>query len=133
MDLGAYLAEARKRPWAWGEHDCCAFPARWVGAELPGYASEAEAEALLHAAGGLVPLFDCAAEGVAEPVDTPEPGDVGVIELPAPSDVPAADLHLVELGAIWTGKRWVFVPGAGGIAGVSAPTVLKVWRPLCRS
>lgn len=127
MDLGDYLAAARSKPWEWGAHDCCAFPARWAGLPLPGYSSEAEAEAMLHGAGGLVPLVERAAGGRAEPVElgSLEPGDVGVIELPA------ADLTMVECGAVWTGKRWAFVPASGGIAAVSAPVVLKVWRPLC--
>lgn len=124
MDLGAYLAEARSKPWEWSAHDCCAWPARWAGVDLPPYSNEAEAEAMLHAAGGLVALWDDAAQARADPVTEFEPGDVGVIELIAP------DLTAVECGAIFTGKRWAFVPAAGGIAAVST-TPLKAWRPRC--
>lgn len=129
-DLGEYLAAGRTKPWAWRAHDCCAFPAIWAGMAdaLPGYSNEAEAEAMLQGAGGLAPLWERAAAGRAEevPPDAIEPGDIGVIELMGP------DAKAVECGAIWTGRRWAFVPLAGGVAAVSAPTVLKAWRPLCR-
>jgi hypothetical protein len=130
VDLGEYLSAARTKPWLWREHDCCAFPAIWadMADALPSYSCEAEAEAMLHAAGGLVPLWDAAAANRAEEVTLSaiEPGDIGVVELLG------NDATIVECGAIWTGKRWAFVPAAGGVAAVSAPTVLKVWRPLCR-
>ncbi|MEC9067803.1 MAG: hypothetical protein VX569_11050 [Pseudomonadota bacterium] len=129
MDLGEYLAAARTKPWEWRVHDCTAFPAIWAGLTdaLPSYADEAEAEAMLHEAGGLVPLWERAATGRADEVALPElkPGDVGVIELMG------VDARAVECGAIWTGRRWAFVPASGGIAAVSAPTVLKAWRPRC--
>jgi hypothetical protein len=128
MDLGAYLAAARKKPWAWREHDCSAFVAAWAGAELPTYSNEAEAERIVRDAGGLVPLWDAALEGLAETVALAdlEPGDIGVIELLAP------DAKLAQAGAIWTGQRWAFVPAAGGIAAVNATApCLKAWRPVC--
>lgn len=146
MMLGDYLAAARLKPWAWRAHDCTAFPAIWAGFAdaLPAYSIEAEAEAMLHAAGGLVPLWEraiAAFPGKAEPVadGALEPGDVGVIELPAiqngdepePGALCAPVVTIVECGAIWTGKRWAFVPMAGGIAAVSSATCLKAWRPLC--
>lgn len=144
-DLGAYLASARLKPWRWREHDCTAFPAIWAGFAdaLPAYDDEAEAEAMLHAAGGMVPLWDDAVAreaGKAAPIGLAQlqPGDVGVIELPATREETDAEtgetfivIDSVECGAIWTGKRWAFVPKGGGIAAVSAPTVLKAWRPLC--
>jgi hypothetical protein len=127
MELGEYLAAARTKPWEWRLHDCTAFPAIWAGLAdaLPAYADEAEAEAMLREAGGLVPLWDRAAEGRADEVALTEiePGDVGVIELMG------VDARAVECGAIWTGRRWAFVPATGGIAAVRAPTVLKAWRP----
>lgn len=131
-DLSAYLAAGSLKPWRWREHDCTAFPAIWAGFgdALPAYDDEAEAEALLHAAGGLVRLWDDAIgrePGKAAPValDQIAIGDVAVIEMLAP------DMTVVEIGAIWTGKRWAFVPKPGGIAAVSSATCLKAWRPLC--
>lgn len=141
MILGEYLAAARSKPWTWREHDCCAFPAIWAGVAdaLPAYSTEAEAEAMLHEAGGLVPLWERAAEGRATEVIDVEPGDIGVIELPAyreepdpETGEPVAVLDSVECGAIWTGKRWAFAPASGGIAAVSSAPCLKAWRPLCR-
>jgi hypothetical protein len=125
MELGEYLSAARTKPWGWRSHDCCTFPARWAQVPLPDYSNEAEAEAMLHAAGGLVPLFERAAQGHAEPTDLLclEPGDVGVIELPA------GDATMVECGAIWTGKRWAFVPARGGVAATASASCLKAWRP----
>lgn len=142
MDLGEYLAAARSKPWEWRVHDCTAFPAIWAGLTdaLPAYADEAEAEAMLREAGGLVPLWDRAAAGRADEVALAElePGDVGVIELPSvrtetdpETDEQFVVVDSVECGAIWTGRRWAFVPATGGIAAVSAPTVLKAWRPRC--
>lgn len=142
MDLGAYLAAGRLKPHAWRSHDCTAFPAIWAGFAdaLPEYASEAEAEAMLFGAGGLVALWEqaiAAAPGRVVPVSNPEPGDVGIIEMPAPREEVDPEtgerfvlIDSVEIGAIWTGKRWAFVPLPGGIAAVSAPDVLRVWRPL---
>lgn len=124
MNLGEYLATARLKPWAWGVHDCCAFPARWAGAPLPDYSNEAEAEAMLRNSGGLLSLFARAAAGVAEPVETQLSGDVGVIELITVNGEP------VEVGAIFTGRRWAFVPMAGGIAACSA-IARQAWRPHC--
>lgn len=94
---------------------------------LPPYTTEEEAEAMLRDAGGLVPLWTRAAEGRAEevPLSDVRPGDVGVIEAIGP------DMKAIEIGAIWTGKRWAFVPLRGGIAAASA-CCLKAWRPMCR-
>lgn len=125
MDLGDYLAAARLKPWEPRVHDCCAFPAGWAEAPLPEYSTDEEAEEMLLAAGGLVPLWEAALQGLADQVTDLEPGDVGVIELVAP------DLTLVEVGAIWTGKRWAFAPRAGGLAATSSANCLKAWRPLC--
>lgn len=125
-ELGDYLAAARFTAWEPAIHDCCAFPAQWARVPLPAYGTDAEGEAMVRAAGGLLPLWERAAEGSAVPVEPGEvePGDVGIIELLA------TDLTMVEVGAIWTGRRWAFVPRGGGIAAVST-TCLKAWRPLC--
>lgn len=131
-DLGAFLAEARHRPWGWREHDCTAFPARWAGFAdaLPEYASEAAAEAMLHTSGGLVQLWEraiAACPGRVAEVEASDrqAGDVGIIEMIAP------DLTSVECGAIWTGRRWAFAPSKGGVAAIAGAACLKVWRPLC--
>lgn len=86
--LRATVAAVKDRPVTWGVDDCTTWPAQWTvdvtGRTLPqwpDYASEAEARALIDAAGGLVPLWDEAARALRVPVrhEAPEPGDVGVI------------------------------------------------------
>lgn len=86
--LGAYVRETTG-PVTWGTSDCSTWPAQWVAEvtgrtiEWPLYASEAEAEALIADAGGLVPLWrDVAVRSGLRERDVreaPEPGDVGVI------------------------------------------------------
>jgi len=124
MHLGAFLADAATRPWVWGEHDCCAMPARWAGVVLP-YRSEAEADELIAAAGGLERLWvDVAGDAIEPVLGDPEPGDVGIITALSP------DREVIEIGAIWNGRRWSFVPRSGGVAAASA-TALSIWRPRC--
>lgn len=124
MKLGEYLAAARAARWQWGMHDCCAWPARWAGVPVPPYSSEAEAEAMLADAGGIVALWEKHGHGHIVATDRPNAGDVGVIK------VVGRELTIVECGAIYTGKRWAFIPFSGGLAAASA-VVVKAWRPLC--
>lgn len=124
MDLGAYIAAAASKPWVWGVHDCSAWPARWAGIPVPDYDDEAEALALIGEA-GLVALWERVGAGRIEPVTEPEPGDIAVIR------ALSANREPVEIGAIFTGERWAFVPFAGGVAATKGPEVVKAWRPLC--
>jgi hypothetical protein len=124
-DLGEYLRAAMSMPWQWGVHDCTAWVARWAQVPLVPYSSEAEARAMIVEAGGLVSLWDFHGAGMIQPVDTPQPGDVGVIEVIAP------DHQQTEAGAIFTGKRWAFIPASGGLAAAHAHAI-KIWSPLCR-
>lgn len=127
MTVGEYLQAAVSLPWEWGVHDCTAWPARWADIELPGYASDAEARAMIEGAGGLVSLWEGRLAG-----RLPEllpgvpfiPGDVGIIEASNAMKMP------VEVGAIYTGKRWAFVPVQGGVAAMHAEPI-RAWRPLC--
>lgn len=125
MDLGKFLAEAAMQPWVWGLHDCCALPARWAGVALPSYSCRAEADAMIIDAGGLPSLWDQYGAGIIHRHDEePDVGDVGVITAVDPSK------QTIEIGAIWNGRRWSFVPHSGGIAGASA-TAIAIWRPRC--
>lgn len=64
--LAAFIAARERRPFRWGEHDCCLFAADWVlectgtdpAAALRGYDSERQARRLLKDAGGLRALVD---------------------------------------------------------------------------
>lgn len=89
--------------------------ADWRGA----YASEAEAEALISDAGGLLALFSAgmASAGIPE-ADDPLEGDVGVVSLMGE-----------EAGAIFTGKRWAFAAEKGiAASSLERAAVLKCWR-----
>lgn len=126
MELGAFLKDASTRPWRWGVHDCTAMPARRAGIAIPAYTTEDEACALIEDAGGLVPLWERHVLGRATEVDVDEPAadDIGIIL------ATAAGGGTIEIGALFSGRRWMFVPLAGGIAGCLARPV-KVWRPTC--
>ncbi|MBB5709352.1 hypothetical protein [Sphingomonas xinjiangensis] len=122
-DLGSYLLEAAKTPWKDGVHDCSAWPARWAGIETPAYSSMDEAQALIDAAGGLVPLWEQCIAGRLERVETPEAGDVGIIE------AIGADRQSVQIGAIWTGKRWAFLSPTSLVS--ASAEAIAIWRRPC--
>lgn len=124
-DLAAFLQEAAAKPWVWGYHDCSAWPARWAGIPLPDYDDAAGALDLVND-GGLVSLWERIGGDAIEPVLEPEPGDIAVIRALNGEHEP------VEVGAIFTGERWAFVPLRGGIAVTKGPEIVKMWRPLCR-
>lgn len=137
--LGDYLEAAGGRRREAGAHDCCTFPcdwavlcghadpmARWRGT----YSTDVEAEHLIGDAaragegigrGGLEMLF---AEGM---------WSAGVPEIDAPFE--AGDIAVVrfgdeEAGAIYTGKRWAFVPERGiGFVSLDRDNIVRAWRP----
>lgn len=127
--LGVYLWEAARKPWKWGEHDCCAFVAAWV--RLNGHADpmafirgsyDSERSALRRIAegGGLVPLW---ARGMA---------DAGLKEC---ADLRAGDAGIIptiesdgtrEVAAIFTGERWAALAHRGLVCEPATP--LRAWR-----
>jgi hypothetical protein len=123
VSLGAYLKAAAGTPWKAGEHDCSAWPARWAGIPIPAYSTDAEGEALIEAAGGLLPLWERWIGDALKPVHAPQEGDVGIIEAVAPGHA------ATQVGAIWTGRRWAFLTPRG-LACASAVAV-AVWRVEC--
>jgi hypothetical protein len=129
-ELAAYLKAALRRPWQWGEWDCCRFAAEWVMANghpdpmlflAPWYDSERSALLTIKRGGGLVALWErgMADAGVAE-ADDAQAGDIAVIERPTEDGIG-------EALAIFTGERWASL----GLRGVEfAPAgVLAMWRP----
>lgn len=130
MMLGPYLEEllgARRQA---GIHDCCTLPANWaIACGRPDpmqrwrgtYLTDEEAERMIGDAGDLAMLFDVGMDdaGIRE-VSDPECGDIGVVELLG---------H--QAGAIFTGRRWAFVPATRGLGFVSLDpgAVLRLWRP----
>lgn len=126
MTLEKYLEATMAKEWAWGEHDCSAWPAKWAGVPLPYYDNEIDAIKLIGGAGGLVDLWDKVGEGYIERVDTPQPGDIGVLRI-----LDRAHSEFREIGGIYSGKRWLFIPIGQSIAATQEPA-LAIWRPVCR-
>ncbi|TKD50227.1 DUF6950 family protein [Sphingomonas baiyangensis] len=130
MTVAEYIAHATTRRWEAGIWDCCCFPAGWVlgwGLGDPmarwrgRYSSDAEALALIDAAGGLEALWllGMADIGCAPIGGEPQAGDVAVIALPAAY---AGDC----IGAIFNGKRWAALAHGGVV--VARAEALRVWR-----
>lgn len=133
MDLGAYLQEAARRPFVWGEWDCCTFPADWfrglTGTDpmarwRGGYSSEEEARALIAEAGGLTNLWGEALDGLSTPVHGDfRAGDVGVCLV-------VGERSFTQNGGIYTGRRWAFLGSRGLFVGsIEADFVQRAWRP----
>ncbi len=132
--LGPYLERAARTPWAWGSHDCCTFPGDWVAMHLGAdpimrwrgrYNTEAEAEALIADAGGLVELWTTGLQDALCPEtwDDPAPGDVAVINV-------VGEGGPTQVGALFGGKRWVTLAPRGIVAiphDWAAP--IRRWRP----
>lgn len=88
--------------------------AMWRGS----YSTEADAEALIGDAGGLVSMF-ADALCACPVVDQPQAGDIGVVEVMGE-----------QAGAIFTGKRWALVADRGlAFASLDPAHVLRAWRP----
>lgn len=122
LTFAAFAALTAARPWQWGVQDCTTWAADWCVARwgidpaLPfreRYTTEAEAEALIAGAGGLVELVRPQMRFLAEKIAADD-GDVGVI---AVLDRPTA--------AIRAGDKWAFRTQAG-IGFVAAPALI-VW------
>lgn len=103
--LTAFLAEGCRLPFAWGERDCCLWPADWIlaergldpAAELRGaYRSPLACRRLLRLGGGLLAVTsaEMRAAGLAGTA-APVLGDVGIIETAAG-----------PMGAVCTGSAW---------------------------
>jgi hypothetical protein len=131
MTLGEYLSMQTSRPWEWGRQDCCTFPADWVLAitgmdplaEWRGrYSTESEAELLIAEAGGLIGLCSNGLTGILRRVDVPEVGAVGLIKMVG------TEHQIIDIGAIFTGKRWSF-RSPRGIGALSLPpeNVVAIW------
>lgn len=133
MTLGEYLLGAARRPWVWGEHDCCTFVAGWVmenGRPDPmswlrrRYDSEFSAMRRIEEGGGLAEQWErgmrCfAGLPAADHHATLYAGNVGVIRRPT-------ECGMDEAAAIWSGERWVTL----GLRGIEAGPgeIARLWR-----
>jgi hypothetical protein len=129
MSLADYLRAQSRLGWEAGVQDCCTFPGDWAAtwgrgdpmAEWRGcYSTDAQAEALIAEAGGLMALWNrgLASIGAVE-TGAPSEGDVGVIV------AVGLDLRPEHVGGIHTGRRWAFRAPAG-LCFASAE-VVKAW------
>lgn len=128
-DRLAAMVEARRRvPFAWGEQDCMTWAADVI-LELSGvdflsvyrgtYDTEDQAEAILHAEGGLEALLARLATGA------------GMTERASPRLAQRGDLALVRVGnqmmaGVITGTA-IAVPGSDGLAFVPARLAQRAW------
>lgn len=130
--LGQYLLDAGRRSFAWGQHDCCTFPADWALLRLGQdpmvhlrgtYSTEEEARAIVEEAGDLVALWSDVLSGldISEASD-PREGDVGVITV-------LGEAGPIANGSIFTGRRWAFLAPRGlFVSSIGPAEILKVWR-----
>lgn len=129
-ELGEFIRAATEARWDWMVHDCSAWPARWAGVDLGvEYHSAEEARIVVKRGGGLVKLYNRRLRKIADRVTgEPEAGDIGVLIAVARD----GDGHrFTQVGAIYTGERWAFVPERGGLFFTKSPAV-RAWRLRCR-
>ena len=117
--LAEFLHEAARRPFRWGELDCCLFFSDWV-AEITGvdpalevrgtYATAREARRMVKANGGIVALVDrCVAQAGCTATGAPKAGDIGLVQTAYRRR--AERLVLVPTGAICVRPRmWAVKP-----------------------
>lgn len=122
--LAALVSQRMRMPVVWGVHDCCLFAADAlqavtgvdVAADLRGtYSTQAEADAVLLAHGGLVELC-IARAGPVVPTALAQPGDVGL-----------ALLGKVRALAVCGGAHFL-APGPLGLVPLPRAQVLRAWR-----
>jgi hypothetical protein len=133
-ELRAYLAEAGRRPFRWGECDCFLFAADWVlrvtgrdpaGAWRGGYADERTARRLMKAHGGPLALAQglLAAAGCEE-TKTPGIGDVALVKI---SVRRGRWLIAVPAGAILVRADMWAVKCAGASLAIGRFPLIRAW------
>lgn len=121
--LAAELSAARKRPFAWGTHDCCAFAARMTlaltgtdfMAGFPAYDNEADARAILQAHVGVRGI---ATRCLGEPIPAlqAQRGDVVLLSQPT------GEILGICAGAV------IACPGLTGLVLVPITQGLMGWK-----
>lgn len=124
LRLEKLVQERQRARFTWGEHDCSmwacdavqAVTGRDPAADLRGlYASEAEANALIEAGGGLGAMA-CARFGAEIAPALAAAGDIGLIS------TPRGDALVVCVGGHW------LAAAPFGLTVIPAASVLRTWR-----
>lgn len=125
--LRALVEELKGKPCVYGETDCSIIPAQWVADitgktfDWPEYSTREEAEAIIEKAGGLVEVWKPITRklGLVERHDTPEIGDIGII-----------DTSLGHVGGIWLhGQTFIWRAEEGvRVLGVRSHRIVKSWQ-----
>ncbi len=128
--LTAFIREAMRREFIWGERDCILFCTDWVqvvtgidpAARWRGsYKSEAEAQTIIDGFGSLVALCDEGYAGILERCE-PETALVGVI-----TSIEG------DIGAIRSGLSWVVLTERGiGRVRIDLADYLAAWGLPCQ-
>lgn len=125
--LRAIVDALRGKPVEWGVDDCSTLPAQWVAEvtrrefDWPFYDTEEEAARIIADAGGLVEVWKPITRklGLVERHDTPEIGDIGII-----------DTSLGHVGGIWLhGQTFIWRAEEGvRVLGVRSHRIVKSWQ-----
>lgn len=125
--LRLMVEDLKGKPVEWGVDDCSTLPAQWV-AEITGrefdwpfYDTREGAARIIDEAGGLVAVWQPIARqlGLIERHDTPEIGDIGIIET---SQGPVGGIWLHGQTFIWRADQGVRV------LGVRSHRIVKCWQ-----
>lgn len=125
--LQAFLKDMARRPFVWGETDCCLVLADWwrlnhgfdPASHLRGtYFTEDECWSVIDSAGGVLCIVSSIALIIkADMTRDPQPGDFGVVSAMG-----------LRFGSIMTPSRRWFVKGKNGTAGLREARVLAAWK-----
>lgn len=134
MRLEDYLADAQRRPWAWGQMDCTLFAGNWVLARTGldpciwrgTYRNAIQAKRLLARHGGFLTMVEremarCGFRKTA----SPEHGDVAIVA--APGADPA--LAVAGMAAVIVSPPWLLARAPDGIIGIDlSQPIMAAWR-----
>lgn len=132
MRLDDYLADAQRKPWAWGRMDCTLFAGDWVRAATGidpcvwrgTYSNAYQARRLLARHGGFMAMVEREMSrcGFAR-IDAPEHGDVAIIEAPGTQPEHA----VAGMAAVIVTPPWLLARAPDGIVGLQAE-IVAAWR-----
>ena len=134
--LVTFLRAAARRPFRWGEFDCCLFFADWVelrcgidpACDLRGsYSTEREMRRLVKARGGIEQLVhECVTRAGCVQTTCPVVGDIGLVRVAI--KLWRGRAVLVPCGAILTGgDLWAIKTAQTGQLAIQQFSMLRAW------